>query len=260
MNRKIFILLVFSLIIYLPLVYCEENWKSQRSNRFIVYYKDAPDDFIQEVIDTAEEYYRSITNELGFTRFSDWLWENRATIYIYNDSQEYLDATKQPSWSAGLAAYRERKITTFLADSGFFDTLLPHELGHIIFREFVGFRSGIPQWFEEGVASYQEKAKRVGATKALRQAIAEKKFIPLTELEKVSLVSSQDKDFVELFYSESGSVVYFLLTRFSKHNFVDLCKALKEGKSFEQALHDGYPRFDNVEELNREWVRYLQNE
>jgi hypothetical protein len=85
-------------------------------------------------MNAAEEYYRSITNELGFTRFNNWLWEDRASIYIYDDSQEYIAATKQPSWSAGLAAYREKKITTYLADAGFFDTLLPHELGHIIFR------------------------------------------------------------------------------------------------------------------------------
>ena len=243
----------------IPSVSLAEDWEEQSSNHFVVYYKDAPADFINNVNESAEQYYSSITNELGFTRYNGWLWENKATIYIYNDAQDYLNATKQPSWSAGLAAYREKKITTYIADAGFFDTILPHELGHIIFREFIGFRSDIPNWLDEGVASCQERARRFGSSKIVRRALAEKRFVPLTELEKVSIYSSKDKDFVELFYAEAASVVYFLLTNFNRRDFVDFCTALKKGKSFNEALHEGYPRFENLDELNRQWLRFLEN-
>ncbi|MDP2939398.1 MAG: peptidase MA family metallohydrolase [Candidatus Omnitrophota bacterium] len=260
MSKKLFIIL-FLLGVFLQHNLCfAKEWNSHRSSHFLVYYKKAPEDFIDEVIETAEEYYRSITSDLGFTRFDEWSWDERAKIYIYDDLDEYVKATNQPSWSGGSASYSEKRINTYPHASGFFDTLLPHELAHIIFREFVGLRTNLPLWLDEGVASCQEKAKRWGSAKVVKKAIADKKFIPLTELEKVSLRSSQDKDLVELFYAESANIVYFLLTEFNRYNFVDFCKALKEGKKFDEALHKGYPRFDNLEDLNRAWISYLENE
>lgn len=260
MNRKRLIILLITFI-FLQFSNCfAQDWKTRRSNHFIVYYKEAPEDFIDNVIEEAEGYYNSITSDLGFTRFDSWAWEERAKIYIYNDKQEFTNATQQPSWAAGAAQYQEKKISTYPLAAGFFDTMLPHELGHIIFREFVGTRDDLPLWLEEGVASYEEKSRRFEASKIVKQAILNKKFVPLPDLFKAALQSSQDKDFVELFYAESASLVYFLLTKFNKHNFTDFCKALKDGKNFDQALHEGYPRFDNIEDLNRQWLRFLENE
>ncbi len=260
MNKKLWLILFFNLILLFPSVSFAEKWSEEKSNHFIIYYKNAPKDFIENVTDSAEEYYSSITRDLGFTRFEAWLWDERAMIYIYDGAEDYLNATKQPSWSGGSAAFREKKISTYPMASGFFDTLLPHELGHIIFREFVGDRHDLPLWLEEGVASCQERARRYGSSKKVKEAIAQKKFIPLPELGKVHLFNTQDKEFVELFYAESGSVIYFLLTEFNRRNFVDFCKALKDGKEFNASLHEGYPRFDNLEDLNQAWLRYLENE
>ena len=57
-----------------------EKWNEYRSVHFIIYYKDAPQDFIRNVEDTAENYYREITRNLGFTRDKIWSWDDRAKI------------------------------------------------------------------------------------------------------------------------------------------------------------------------------------
>ena len=57
-------------------------------------------------------------------------------------------------------------------------SLLPHELGHIIFREFIGLESNCPSWLDEGVAMYQEKLKRKDIKLKLRQALEEKGLFP----------------------------------------------------------------------------------
>ncbi|MDP3142715.1 MAG: peptidase MA family metallohydrolase [Candidatus Omnitrophota bacterium] len=258
--KKVLALTVGLFICFSTVLSFALNWSERKSSHFVIYFKDAPEDFIDNVIDAAEEYYREITSDLGFTRYGSWTWEDRAKIYIYKDADDYVQTTKQPEWSSGSTSYRDKVINTFPLASGFFDTLLPHELGHIIFREFVGFRTDIPLWLDEGVASYQEKARRWGSNKTVKKAIEDKTFIPLDELSQRVLSAKSDRNVVELFYAESGSVVYYLITKFGKYRFVDFCRALKEGRTFEDSLRYAYSRFENVKDLNRAWLNYLENE
>lgn len=261
MMRKITIFILFVIFIGLPADSSVAlNWSERKSAHFIVYFKDAPEDFVDNVLDAAEEYYRDITSDLGFTRYGSWAWEDRCKIYIYKDAEEYMQVTKQPEWSGGSTIYQQKIINTYPLAAGFFDTLLPHELGHIIFREFVGVRSDVPLWLDEGVASYQEKARRWGSNKTVKSAIKNKTFIPLEELTKKVLSPSLDRETVEIFYAEAGSVVYFLISKYGKYRFVDLCRALKDGKRFEEALRTTYSRFDGVKDLNQAWVNYIENE
>lgn len=151
-------------------------------------------------------------------------------------------------------------IRTFPSAHGFFDSTLPHELGHIIFREFIGFKAQIPSWFEEGVAMYQEKARRWGAHDTVRKAMEDGTFKPLDELSITSLRRTSSKDLVNLFYAESASVVNFLINEYGQQRFVRLCRKLKDGGPFSWALDSVYVRFKNIDDLNKAWVKYLNNE
>ena len=260
MKRGLWLIFCGALLVLPVFSSFAENWQSRRSSHFIVYFKDAPEDFIENVLDSAEEYYQDITSDLGFTRYGAWVWEDRGKIYIYRDAEDYVQATQQPGWSGGSASYRDKVINTYPLAAGFFDTLLPHELGHIIFREFIGFRSDLPLWLDEGVASYQEKARRWGSNKIVKQAIKDKTFIPLEELSKRVLSASSDKNTVELFYAESGSIIYYLITKFGRYRFVDFCNGLKAGKGLNEALHSAYSRFTDIKELEAAWLDYLEDE
>lgn len=258
--KKISLIFIILLLVINSAFSDSRKWQIRKSSHFIVHYVDAPSDFIEEVVDEAEDYYREITYDLGFTRKDFWLWEDRAKIYIYEDAEDYYESSGQPNWSSGMAACREKIINTYPLASGFFDTLLPHELGHIIFREFVGFNADVPIWLDEGVACFQEKARRWGSSRIVKNAIKEDIFIPLDELSKVDLRSIQDKDLIDLIYAESASIVYFLIIRQGKHNFVKFCRALRDGKRLEEAIRSAYIKYNNLKELNDAWVRYLIKE
>ncbi|MFC1593996.1 peptidase MA family metallohydrolase [Candidatus Omnitrophota bacterium] len=260
MVKKVILSAVCILLVASCAFCAEEKWKERKSTHFVVYYKDAPKDFIEDVIDAAEDYYYEITKNLGFHRKDFWLWEERADIYIYLDADDYSSSTGQPTWSSGSASYRERKISTYPLASGFFDTLLPHELGHIIFREFVGFRAKIPLWLDEGVATYQEKAKRWGARKTVKKAIDAGTFIPMEELSKMGSASRLDPTQVNLFYAEATSIVYFLLTQHGRHNFIEFCRELRDGETMEDAIDHAYVRFESMDDLNTHWLRYIKND
>ena len=136
----------------------EKGWSVEKSAHFIVYYKKAQEKFIAQTIDGAEEYYKSIANNLGFNRYEFWTWDKRAKIYIYNDAQDYQEKTGKPAWSGGHAYYHEKVIETYPWAGGFFDSLLPHELGHIIFREFIGPQSNTPYGWMKGWRCIRRKA------------------------------------------------------------------------------------------------------
>jgi len=255
---KQLVVILMLLLTYPSLAESKEKWHEYKRNHFIIYYIDAPRGFVETVEDMAETYYDDITKNLGFTRYKGWTWDQRAKIYIYDDQEHYKKSLKMYRWSHGVASPKDKVIRTFPTAHGFFDSTLPHELGHIIFREFVGFKAHIPLWFEEGIAMYQEKAQRWGAHQTVRDAIEDETFIPLGRLSTTRLTNKTDPKKINLFYAESASVVNYLITEMGQYRFVRFCRALKKGKPFDWALDSIYVRFKNVEDLNRNWVKYLK--
>jgi hypothetical protein len=237
----------------------ESDFIEKKSTHFIVYYKKGVDvDFISDIIDSAENYYNEIANTLGYHRYNFWLWDERAKIYIFADKNTYLKETKQPEWSGGCAFYQQKTLWTYPHAIGFFDSILPHELGHIIFREFVGFSNNIPLWFEEGVASYQEKSKRYAAKMMVKESIAKKKLFTMEELSNVK--SPQDiitMEAADLFYAEAVSIVYFLINKFDQYRFAALCKNLREDMEFDEAIDEAYFSVENSQDLYKQWIRYI---
>ncbi len=263
MTRFRFVIVCVTLIVTAVAVQplpAQGEWRQRRSRHFEIYYKDVPDDFIDSVEESAEKYYEDITRDLGFTRYQNWSYDNRATIYIYNDREDYIKNARQKGWSHGAAFARLKMIHTFPSAHGFFDSTLPHELGHIIFREFIGYDTAVPLWLEEGVAMFQEKGKRWGATKYVKEAMESGRFLTLHHLSGMRLYGNSDRQLVDLFYAESASIVYYLMVEQGEMRFVRFCRKLRQGQPFESALRSAYSRFRDLEDLNRNWMKYIKDQ
>lgn len=258
--KKVILLSLAILISAINAYSSDDKWNIQKSTHFVIYYKDVPSDFVGKVIDKAEDCYNNIANGLGFTRYNFWLWDERAKIYIYNDIEEYKAATGQPNWSSGCVSVRDKTIKTYPVAAGFFDSLLPHELGHIIFREFVGFDNrNIPLWLDEGVAAYQETTKRYAAKAYVRKAVKDNKFMPLDKLSGVNVMLINDQKEVEAFYFEAVAIIDFLISQFGNSSFLSFSKALRDGKTLDEAISYAYP-YKDLADLSRTWSIYLKNE
>lgn len=255
--KKVFFLLLF-LLFFSCKVMAEEKWDTFKSTHFIVFYKNATENSVKQISDRAEEYYDLIADNLGFKRFDFWLWDDRAKIYIHDDIKAYQSATGQPSWSVGVAYPSLKTIQTFPHAGNFLDTVLLHEMGHIIFREFVGFNNpGVTLWLDEGVASYQEKTKYSSVNILIRKAIDENNFMDLNKLFGLHSLFGLDSKLVYLFYAESFSLVDFLIKEFGRDRFVLFCQELRDKKNFERALTSAYP-YANVNEFGQAWQGYLK--
>lgn len=257
MKKGILFLAIFFLSFSLVLAN-SDNWHITKSTHLIIHYKNAPSDFIDQLIENAERYYNEIADNLGFRRYNFWLWDNRAKIYIYDNAQDYQAATGQASWSSGCAKVKEKEIISFPYAQRFFDTILPHEMGHIIFREFVGFDNyTIPLWLDEGVACYQEALRRSMADRQVKEAINKGTFINLERLSNLSPKSLQSDELVSLFYAEALSIIDYLVKEFGTDNFVSFCQNLRDKKDLNAALRSSYS-FSNIQNLELGWKKFLE--
>ena len=235
----------------------EGEWNKHKDTHFIVYYHPSlPGRYIKDFTKKCERYYDVLTDRLGFNRFDFWLWEDRAEIFIYKTREEYIEGTGRPQWSGASVNVKLKRITTFYFDEDFFDVLLPHELGHIVLREFIGMKTDAPLWFDEGVACMNEKDSYIKYL-LVAKGFAEKELcIHVSEMER--LTSEKDVIFASAFYSTAASLLIFLIEEYKKDNFVKFLKELRDEEPFYKAMEHVYGIRDSAE-LDKKFLIFLRN-
>ena len=133
------------------------------------------------------------------------------------------------------------------------DSLI-HELTHLMFAERVDSpRAKPPAWLNEGLAMYFEPGggyRESDVQRALRTG----DLIPLRYMRAVP----GRPDEVRLFYSQSASVVRFLMDEFGHERMDTLLTEINEGRKIEDALMVTYGV--GVDELDTGWRRHLAGE
>ena len=279
-----FLLSVWILVFGFLISSSAQEWQEVKGEHFIVYFtKDA--DFTKDVLDRAEIYYQKIASDLGYPRYKEfWLWEKRVKIYIYPDHDSFIKATGQPPWSQGMADYKNKQIVSYAWSKGFLESLLPHEIAHLIFRDFVGFKGEIPLWLDEGVAQWAEETKRQEMKFKVRQLLEKDSLISLEDMMKLDIRYVTEKDRVYIrstrtmegdkgvvflsgnnlittYYLQSVSLVGFLIEKYGSERFADFCRELRDGKTLEEALKFAYPVYmRNLKDLEDKWREYLQED
>lgn len=264
------------------LTFAKQDWAQISSDHFIVYYKDTDNSFANDVSRKAEEYYNSIADDLGYVRYSNfWKWDKRVKIYIYPDHVSYLAATDQQGWSHGIANYNKKEIISYAWGKDFLAALLPHEMAHLIFRDFVGFKSDIPLWLDEGVAQWAETDLKAERLTRIKQQARQNILLPIQAMidldirtikadqqisieamalddGRIPLLEMDGNALVNIYYLQSFSLVGFLIERYGSDSFVTFSRHLRDGKPIGDALKFTYPQqVRSIEDLEKQWKQYL---
>ena len=236
-----------------------QEWQEIKSEHFLVYFKNGPK-FAKDVSYQSEIYYKQIASELGYQRYSGfWTWENRVKIYIHPDKESFLALTNQPQWSEGVANYTDKEIASYAWSEGFLDALLPHEMAHLIFRDYVGFISDIPLWLDEGVAQWMEPRKRELVGPAVARLAQQGKLLSVPQMMTLDIRNNEDAEFVSAYYVQAVSLVSFLVTQYGATRFTSFCRQLRDGKSVQEALIFVYPTsLRSIEDLQDKWTKFIQ--
>jgi hypothetical protein len=257
--KKIFFLffLIFSLVSTgFPVEVDTSFWQTKKSQHFIVYFQEAPAGFVDELIAKSENYYNSIVEELGYRRMDFWSWDNRAKIYLYQNSADFLMDTKRASWTSAIVSVRSRVMKTFVGQEHFFDSLLPHEMTHVIFREFVGVNTVLPLWIDEGVASSQEKSNLDIRMQIAKDLIVKNRYITIDDLSEVTNFEKGTAITPDIFYAQAASLVTFLIREEGRERFLDFSRALRDGTEWKAALLKVY-NFSSLTDMEKAWKEFM---
>ena len=258
-----------------------QEWQELKGEHFIAYFTQEQR-FAKEALDKAEGYYRRIASDLGYPRYKEfWLWDKRVKIYIYANHASYIKTTGQPEWSQGMADYKNKQIASFAGSRGFLESILPHEIAHLIFRDFVGFVGEIPLWLDEGVAQWAEEAKRKDMKSMAKEFYEKDGLLSIEDMMKLDIRNIKDKNLVHIrpartkkgdmavlflspdnlittYYLQSVSLVDFLIEKYGSDRFAEFCRQLRDGKTLAGALRFAYPTYiRSLKELEDRWREYL---
>lgn len=265
---KAFVVSLFIFIIAQE-VFADFNFYSDLSghSESMNFFVSAPTDKYAEAINKkAEKYYRYLLKKLKY----GGMLRKKCRIYIYKHKDDYLkvfrDENIDLSWSAGVhfdKRYIGYPLICSYLQEDLLARILPHELTHAIFKEFVfGTRNekylSIPLWLDEGMAVYmQEKSDYKAITKT---AIIEGDYIRLKDLFSLEIYPEDDKELV-YFYAQAPSLVDFLLTKSSGDKFLSLAKNLTfSNESSEEVFTKVYyGAIKDIEHLQSLWIDYVKN-
>jgi hypothetical protein len=276
-----------------------QSWREIKSDHFLLYFIPSPviansadtasvaeaEDFGKEVLRKAEVYYGRIAEDLGYQRSSEfWTWDKRAKIYLYPDHESFIKTSNHPAWAGGMADYDTKTIMSFLGSKDFSDTILPHEIAHLIFRDFVGFKGVIPLWLDEGVAQWTEEKKRQEVKKVVKEMLSKNGLLTMDDMMKLPInniksgenvyirptrTRSGEKgvlfltgnNLITAYYVQAVSLVGFLIEKFGKNDFTSFCRALRDGKNLEEALVSVYStHIRNLNDFDDQWKDYIEND
>jgi len=236
----------------------EAQWRVVKGKHFIVHHQDGA--FAASVLHKAEENYRRIAKDLGFVKYDDfWLWDKRVRIYIHGSRDEFTRATGAPKWAAGRAAYAERSISSYQDSWDFLNSVLPHELTHLIFRDFVGFEGEVPLWLDEGVAQWAERGQRKSRMQLAVKLLRRGRLLRLHDLTRMDIRSVEGGGRAVDFYAQAMSVVGYLMVEHGADRFRRFCGQLRDGKSLDAALRFTYQdSVRSIGDLEQAWLKFLE--
>lgn len=242
------------------------RWQSSEGEHFVVHYYDKYHaSTAAHVLNKAEEYYDKVAYQIGYSRYSDfWTWEDRVKIFIFPDQASFLLTTGQKIWSKGYAVrdsklFESRAIVTFHQEESFINNLLPHEIAHLVVKDYIGFDRPLPIWFEEGVAQQQE-IKDSAQEEAMIFLAKSGQYIPFEMLSNLDIRREADEMKVAVFYAQSRSIIEFLIKVYGREAFARLCGNLRDDMDLLQALANAYGgSIDSMAALERKWLGYMKD-
>ncbi len=173
-------------------------------------------------------------------------------IYIYANTNDLRDAVLyEPSWTGG-QAFPDQDIVILgisQTDMAWGRDAMVHELTHVLVGHLTFTCLGdVPTWLNEGLAVFSEGDLDPSSQQQLGGAIQNDTLLSVRSL---STGFSEVPDKAYLSYSQSYSIVKFLIETHGQEKMTALLTSLRDGLTIDEALLQTYGF--NVEGLEDEW-------
>ncbi len=180
--------------------------------------------------------------------------QNEVNLFIYGSAEDMREAVLYiQDWAGGVAFSEYNTILmgvppNIAADWG--TRTVRHELAHLVIGQFgqscVGGHR--PTWLNEGLAVYAEGEPDAGTLADIESGIADNRFEPVRSLNGAFPAHG---DAAGMAYSQSYSLVNYLLTYYGEAKMQTLLLTLADGHGYDAALEQVYGF--NVDGLETAW-------
>ena len=197
------------------------------------------------------EIYPAVSSELSGT--FRWEIDFRADIVLAKDRDTFRKMVGSDSILAFAVPGRNLIVldTSRVYTKPFtLRTTLKHELCHLVLhRNIQGDR--LPRWLDEGICQWASggiaELMVEDPDKALAQAAASDRLIPLRELERFP----DEEKFLLLAYEESRSFVEYLISRSGEEGLLQAMGHFRKGNSLDEAIQKSFSM--SLHDLEQDW-------
>jgi hypothetical protein len=211
------------------------DWQSISSGDLRLHWYGNDQSFAQTMLDAGLEGLRRNKEQAGLTT------DTPIDLYVYPNYDDMKDAILyEPSWTGGMA-FPEYSIFIMgisESDSTWDQNTVIHELTHILIgHETFSCIGSVPTWLNEGLAMFSEGELDSNAQAQLDQAIRDDTVLTVRSLNGGF---SELSDKANLSYSQSQSIVSFLIETYGQEKLTQLLSALRDAKPIDDALLEVY--------------------
>jgi hypothetical protein len=200
------------------------------------------------LLDAAVDGLNRLENDMGIELQDD------VQLFIYGDSEDMREAVLYiQNWAGGVAFSEYNTILIGVPPDIAEDwgrSTVRHELAHLVIGQFgrscVG--GSRPTWLEEGLAVYAEGEPQDYVLADIENATRNNTFAPVRSLNGAFPAHGEEAGIA---YSQSYSLVTYLLETYGEKQMQELILALAEGVGYDEALQQVYGF--NADGLETEW-------
>jgi len=229
----------------------QHNWNVITKGQLNLHWYSGDQAFAQDLLNSAQ-------GGLDFNRTKSGLTADAPIdIYIYANTNDMKDAILyEPSWTGG-QAFPDHNIVILgisQADLEWGRDAIVHELTHVLVGHLTfSCLGGVPTWLNEGLAVYSEGQLDPASQSQLDDAIHNNTLLSVRSL---SAGFSEVTDKAYLSYSQSFSIVKFLIETYGENKMTTLLTSLRDGMAIDDALMQTYGF--NVDGLDDAWRKAIQ--
>jgi len=226
------------------------NWQTITEGDLRLHWYGQDQVFAQTMLDAGVEGLRRNEEQAGLVTNAP------IDIYVYPNYTDMQDAILyEPSWTGG-QAYSDFGIVIMGlsgSDTTWDQNTIIHELTHILVGQSTFSCIGtLPGWIEEGLAMFSEGQLDSSMRSQFDDAIKNDSLISIRSLNGGF---SELPDKANLSYSQSYSIIRFLIDTYGQEKMSQLLVAIKEAKPIDDALREVYGY--DTEGLEDDWRKAI---
>lgn len=224
------------------------DWRSRSNGVVTLHWYKGDDAFADRALDIGSTAIEKAATLLGVEDMPE------VDFFVYADQDAFYDALG-PGTRENVGGQANAEIRTMFGlitpsevSSDWVDTLVSHELTHLVFNEAVKNPYHFPpRWLNEGVAVYLSQGYDASDRATVSNAVGAGSIIPL---EGIAGLFPTTRDRFSLAYAESVSAVDFLVRTYGEDALVRLITSYKDGvtddEAFQAALGMRMAAFDDA--------------